>query len=122
MELLAPMQPLLESMANAELISLGPEAKPFETDAPLAITALGIDVHVDLEKFIDVGAELDRLERLLGQIVKQIVGKEQKLSNESFVSRAPEQVVAQERQSLQDLKRQRESVNSDIERMKKRTR
>jgi valyl-tRNA synthetase len=122
MELLAPMQPLLESMANAELISLGPEAKPFETDAPLAIAALGIDVHVDLEKFIDVGAELDRLERLLGQIVKQIVGKEQKLSNESFVSRAPEQVVAQERQSLQDLKRQRESVNSDIERMKKRTR
>lgn len=118
--LLTPMRPLLESMANAQVVALGPDAKAFETDAPLAIASLDIDVHVDLEKFIDVGAELVRLERLLGQIVKQIVGKEQKLSNESFVSRAPEQVVAQERQSLQDLHRQRESVTSDIERMKKR--
>ena len=120
-DLLTPMRPLLESMANAELISLGPEAKAFETDAPLAIAALGIDVHVDLEKFIDVEAELVRLERLLGQIVKQITGKEQKLSNESFVSRAPEQVVAQERQSLQELHRQRGNVTADIERMQRRS-
>jgi len=120
-KLLTPMRPLLESMANAELIALGPKAKAFETDAPLAIASLGIDIHVDLEKFIDVAAELVRLERLLGQIVKQIVGKEQKLSNESFVSRAPEQVVAQERQSLQELQRQRESVTADIERMQRRS-
>jgi valyl-tRNA synthetase len=57
-----------------------------------------------LEQFIDVDAELSRLERLLGQIVKQITGKQQKLGNESFVSRAPQQVVEQERQSLEDLK------------------
>ncbi|MGV3486209.1 MAG: valine--tRNA ligase [Planctomycetaceae bacterium] len=119
-ELLTPMQPLLESMANAQLTELGPQAKAFETDASLAIASLGIEVHVNLERFIDVDAELMRLERLLGQLVKQITGKEQKLSNESFVSRAPEQVVAQERQSLQDLQRQRASVSSDIERMKQR--
>jgi valyl-tRNA synthetase len=118
--LLTPMRPLLESMSNSQVVELGPSAKAFETDAPLSIASIGIDVHVDLEKFIDVAAELQRLERLLGQIEKQIAGKEQKLSNESFVSRAPEQVVAQERQSLQDLYRQRESVSNDIARMKKR--
>ncbi len=120
-ELLTPMRPLLESMANAELVELGPQAKPFETNAPLALPALGVDVHVNLEKFIDVAAELKRLERLHEQTVKQIMGKEQKLANESFVSRAPEQVVAQERQSLQELKRKLESVGNDIARLKRRS-
>jgi valyl-tRNA synthetase len=119
-ELLTPMRPLLESIANAELTALGPEARPFEMDAPLAISSLGINVHVDLAKFIDVEAELSRLERLLGQLIKQIAGKEQKLSNESFVSRAPEQVVATERQSLHDLRSQHASVVNDIDRMKTR--
>lgn len=114
-DLLTPMRPLLESIANAELTALGPEAKPFELDAPLALASLGINVHVDLAKFIDVDAELARLERLQGQLNKHIAGKEQKLSNESFVSRAPEQVVATERQSLQDLKAQLENVLQDIE-------
>ena len=109
------MRPLLESIANAELTALGPEAKPFELDASLTLVALGINVHVDLAKFIDVEAELARLERLQGQLSKQIAVKEQKLSNESFVSRAPAQVVATERQSLQDLKAQLEKVLQDIE-------
>jgi len=118
-ELLSPMKVLLESLATAEVVNLGPEAKPFATDAPLAIPAFDIDVHVDLEQFIDVEAELLRLERLLGQIVKQITGKQQKLANESFVSRAPEQVVEQERQSLEDLKRQHVGLTADIGKLKK---
>jgi valyl-tRNA synthetase len=118
-DLLSPMKVLLESLATAEVVHLGPDAKPFATDAPLAIPAFDIDVHVDLEQFIDVGAELLRLERLLGQIVKQITGKQQKLANESFVSRAPEQVVEQERQSLEDLKRQHAGLTADIGKLKK---
>ncbi len=118
--LLSPMQTLLESLATAKIVTLGPEARAFATDAPLAIPQLDIEVHVDLEQFIDVKAELQRLERLLSQIVKQITGKEQKLQNENFVSRAPEQVVVQERQSLEDLRRQHSSVTADIEKLKSR--
>ncbi len=118
--LLAPMRILLESLATAEIVCLGPDARPFMTDAPLSISQFDIDVHVDLEQFIDVEAELQRLERLLGQIVKQITGKQQKLENESFVSRAPQQVVIQERESLEDLRRQHTSVTADIEKLKSR--
>ncbi len=118
--LLAPMRALLESLATAEVVTLGPDATAFATDAPLAIPQFDIEVHVDLEQFIDVEAELQRLERLLGQIVKQISGKQQKLQNDSFVSRAPEQVVVQERQSLEDLQRQHSSVTADIEKLKSR--
>ncbi len=116
--LLQPMTAYFEGLAGAEVVSLGPDAAAFDTDAPLALTSIDIDVHVDLEKFIDVDAELSRLEKLLSQLVKQITGKEQKLGNESFVSRAPEEVVTKERESLGDLQRQRDSVEGDIERLR----
>jgi valyl-tRNA synthetase len=77
-----------------------------------------IDVHVDLEKFIDVEAELARLDKLMTQITKQIAGKESKLENENFVARAPEDVVQRERQSLEELRGQQQSVSGDIARLK----
>lgn len=117
-KLLQPMTVYFEGLAGAQIVALGPDAEAFETDAPLALTSIDIDVHVDLEKFIDVDAELSRLEKLLSQLVKQITGKEQKLGNENFVSRAPEEVVAKERESLTDLQRQRDSVEGDIERLR----
>ncbi len=117
-QLLQPMRSYLEALAGAEVISLGPDANSFATDAPLAIPSIDITVHVDLEKFIDVQAELSRLEKLLGQLVKQITGKEQKLNNESFVSRAPTEVVDKERESLNELKQQHRTVQSDLQKLK----
>ncbi|TWU33322.1 valine--tRNA ligase [Novipirellula artificiosorum] len=120
--LLEPMRTYFQGLAGAEVVALGEQANAFEIDAPLALTSLDIDVHVDLEKFIDVEAELARLEKLLDQLVKQITGKQQKLSNENFVSRAPAEVVAKERDSLEDLQKQRKSVQSDIQRLTQRSR
>ena len=77
-----------------------------------------MDVHVDLEKFIDVEAELARLDKLKTQLIKQIGGKEQKLNNENFVARAPAAVVDKERASLADLQKQSESVEGDIQRLR----
>ena len=116
--LLDPMRSYFAGLAGARIVELGPDARPFETDAPLALTSIDVDVHVDLEQFIDVDAELSRLEKLVTQLVKQITGKEQKLNNENFVSRAPKEVVDKERDSLGDLKKQHQSVLSDIERLK----
>ena len=73
---------------------------------------------MDLEKYIDVEAELARLEKSEAQLVKQIGGKENKLANENFVSRAPEEVVARERETLEDFKKQLQSVRGDIEKLK----
>ena len=102
------------SLAGADITAIGPDAAAFETDAPMALTSIDIDVHVDLEKYIDLDAELARLEKLEANLIKQITGKQNKLSNESFVQRAPEDVVAKERESLADLQRQLESVQRDL--------
>lgn len=116
--LLEPMKAYFGALCGADVTSFGPSAVAFETDAPLAIPAIEVEVHVDLEKFIDSDAELSRLEKLLGQLVKQITGKESKLSNENFVSRAPAEVVEKERASLSDLVNQRDSVKVDISKLK----
>ncbi len=116
--LLQPMHESFMSLAQAEVMEVGPDAQAFETDSPLAIPSMEIDVHVDLEKFIDIEAELARLDKLLIQITKQISGKEAKLGNENFVSRAPEEVVQRERQTLEELRGQQESVSGDIARLK----
>ena len=118
--LLEPMRLPLESLAGAELIALGPDAQPFATDAPLAMPQIDIDVHVDLERFIDVGAELQRLEKMLGQLRKQIGGKQAKLGNENFVARAPREVVDKERQSLEELRQQASLVEADIAKLQSR--
>ena len=116
-KLLEPMLAYFESLAGADVQTIGPDAVPFAVDGPLAIPAIDIDVHVDLEKFIDVDAERKRLEKLRDQVTKQISGKEGKLSNENFVARAPEDVVQRERETLADLKSQLESIQNDIERL-----
>ncbi|QEF99562.1 Valine--tRNA ligase [Stieleria maiorica] len=116
--LLEPMKAYFGALAGADVVTIGPSAEAFETDAPLAIPAIDVEVHVDLEKFIDVEAELSRLEKLLGQLLKQITGKESKLSNENFVSRAPAEVVEKERATLTDLVNQRNSVEGDISKLK----
>ncbi|MEM6776309.1 MAG: class I tRNA ligase family protein [Planctomycetota bacterium] len=116
--LLQPMTAYFAALAGADVQQIGPETAAFETDAHLALPEAQVDVHVDLERFIDVDAELFRLEKLLGQITNQITGKEKKLANENFVSRAPVDVVMNERKSLSGLKDQQDAVTRDIAKLK----
>ncbi|MBU6174848.1 MAG: hypothetical protein KGQ60_13645, partial [Planctomycetes bacterium] len=69
--------------------------------------------------FIDVAAEIARNEKLLANLVKQIQGKEGRLSNEAFVSRAPADIIEKERQALSELVSQRSATEEAIEKLRK---
>jgi len=62
----------------------------------------GVTVFVSVADFIDVVAEKSRLEKEIDGKTKYIKGQEGKLSNESFVSRAPEHIVATEKAKLEE--------------------
>jgi valyl-tRNA synthetase len=62
----------------------------------------GMDVFMPLADLIDVDVEKTRLEKEITRIEKQLIGMTQKLSNQSFLARAPEDVVAKEKQKQQD--------------------
>ncbi|WP_153559266.1 valine--tRNA ligase [Roseimaritima sediminicola] len=117
-DLLRPMQDYFAAMAHAQATLFG-EAQAFETGVQVAIAGLDMDVYLDLEKFIDVEAELKRLGKLEERLEKQIGGKRNKLANESFVARAPEAIVQQERDSLAELEQQLEEVHANIAKMQR---
>lgn len=111
-ELLKPMRPYFFSMAGARPMKWGPDVEP----PPLAakIVEAGIEVYVDLADLIDVEAEIARNQKELDKLQGLIAGKEKKLANESFISRAPAEVVQQERDNLQGLLEKKVSIQATL--------
>ncbi|MDY0166948.1 MAG: valine--tRNA ligase [Thermoguttaceae bacterium] len=102
--LLAPLEPYFANMAGAHPLGMGPAVEPPALSAN--VTAAGLEVFVDLAELIDVEAELTRKRQELDKLATLIAGKEKKLSNASFIDRAPAAVVQKERDSLADLQQQ----------------
>jgi valyl-tRNA synthetase len=110
--LLSPMAPYFGSLAGAEATTWGPDVKAFETTATLTLP-FG-ELFVDLEGLIDFAAEITRKEKERDNLAGVIKSKEGKLSNASFVERAPADVVAKEKQSLEEAKKTLESVERSL--------
>ncbi|MEK7951934.1 valine--tRNA ligase [Luteolibacter soli] len=68
---------------------------------PVSLTPVG-EIYLPLEGFIDVEAEKIRLTREIGKMEQEVTRSEAKLSNESFVARAPAEVVVQEKARLEE--------------------
>ena len=91
----------LSKLANLESITWLDDP----ADAPLSATALAgdLEILVPMAGLIDVDAELARLDREIDKIgieAKKLTGK---LSNPKFADNAPAEVVAKERQKLEDF-------------------
>ncbi len=116
-ELLEPMGPYFNSMAGATIEAWSPEV----TSPPRSanFTAADCEVFVDLAEHIDIDAEIARGEKEIEKLREQIAAKEKKLSNESFVSRAPADVVQKERESLKSLQDRLQSSTTALVEMKR---
>ena len=114
--LLEPMQPYFTQMAKAMATAWGPQAAPPDVAASsqLAGARGPIEVHLDVSRFIDVEAEKARLTKQLDQLRGHAKSLEAKLANENFVSRAPAEVVQQQRDKLAEVRAQAESVQAAL--------
>jgi valyl-tRNA synthetase len=113
--LLSPMEPYFAAMANARSVAFGPDVAAPPLSAH--VTLSGMDVYVDLAELIDVPAEIARKRQEAEKLARFIAAKEKKLGNESFVQRAPADVVQKERESLNELQDQLAAAKAVLERL-----
>src|SRR4029079_11555586 len=97
----------------------GPPSSSYEGSPSRSLTGQRgpIEVHVDVSRFIDVGAERKRLEKERDNLVKQIASIEGKLGNKCFVDKSPAEVVEQQRGKLEELRGQLAAVDAALEKL-----
>lgn len=91
-------QSFIQSLARLSSLTLLAEGDK----GPVSVTKLveGAEVLIPMAGLIDKATELDRLAKEVAKLEAEIERIEGKLSNEGFVARAPEAVVAKERERM----------------------
>jgi valyl-tRNA synthetase len=77
----------------------------------------GLEVHVPLAGLIDVAAERSRLDKEIDRKAKDVERLAAKLANESFVARAPADVVRKERDKQSEAEQQLAALRAQRERL-----
>jgi valyl-tRNA synthetase len=102
----------LARVASIEVLKAGAEA-------PAAATALlgGMAILVPMAGLIDVNAERARLLKQRDSIEKDLAKINAKLDNSNFIERAPEDIVAKQKERQNSLSRDIEQLNEQLERL-----
>jgi len=105
----------VQRLARVSEISLGGVGDGNERGGANAVLRSGGELFIPLADLIDVDKERQRLSAEVERLVGQLRGTEAKLSNEQFVSRAPEEVVAKERTKAENLRDQITRLKNKID-------
>lgn len=112
---LTQVQPQFETLAKATLTAAGPEvARP---TASASFSLEDADGYLPLEGLVDLQAEKERLKKEADKLRGFIAGHEKKLSNQSFVDRAPAEVVEEVRSTLAGMQKQLASTEDAIQQL-----
>ena len=79
--------------------------------------AAGTEVCIPIAEHVDLTAEAERLKKEVARIDKELARLEKKLANPAFLERAPAEVVEQDRGRCEASARERETLQSSLERV-----
>ncbi len=88
--------PFLQRLANASQVNITAQA-PASLDGLVSVVTSAAKLYIPLAELVDLEAERSRLAKEIEKAEKYLASLEKKLSNEKFVSKAPEAVVQRER-------------------------
>ena len=92
---------IIQSLSKVDkIIFIEDDRKPKKS---ATVIKNSMEIFVPLEGLIDFTVESLRLEKRLEELGRHVSVAKKKLSNENFVKRAPKDVVAHEKQKLDDM-------------------
>lgn len=90
----------IQRLAYADSVTIL-DAEPENLDGMVTCATADAKLYIPMGQLVDVHKELERIGKELEKARKNLASLEAKLSNEKFVSRAPEAVVNAEREKAQ---------------------
>jgi valyl-tRNA synthetase len=116
-ELLKVYTPYLLSLAKLSNVVIDLTGTVIDEKATHAPVVLINNHRLLLEVEVDIAAERIRLGKEISRLESEIAKANAKLGNQSFVDRAPPEVVAQEQQRLNEFNTQIEKLRLQLERL-----
>ena len=104
---------VLRSMLRAKEVTVDHDFAPVKA-MPSVLTGLGT-LYMPLEGLVDTAAESEKLRKQLAEIAGYLERVNQKLANESFVAKAPREVVAQQEKQREELLEKKAKVGRLLE-------
>ncbi|MDG2303861.1 MAG: valine--tRNA ligase [Candidatus Binatia bacterium] len=77
----------------------------------------GVEMYVPIAGLVDVAAERERLAKEIQRVEKDLGAVLKKLGNESFIARAPDEIVQKERGKAAELESRRDLLARGLERL-----
>ncbi|SFP73740.1 valine--tRNA ligase [Salibacterium halotolerans] len=106
----------LERFSNSGELTIDPDLDVPEKTVSHVLS--GAELHMPLAGLIDLDDEIARLEKEKEKLDKEVERVQKKLANEGFIQKAPENVVAEEREKEKDYMEKREKVTARIQELK----
>ncbi|NLK72552.1 MAG: valine--tRNA ligase [Clostridiales bacterium] len=108
----------IKALANILEISIVQDKKEIPEDAMSSVIR-NVEIFITLDELVDFNAEVERLEKERDKLQKEIERVDKKLSNEGFISKAPQSVVDEEKDKRIKYQEMLEKVTERLEIIKR---
>ncbi len=109
--------PFLSRLASVSSVATQANKENIPATAVTAIFSVG-EIFIPLTDLIDLGKEIERLEKEKVNLEQEVASVSAKLQNQEFVSKAPEKVIAIEREKITKYEAMLASANERLEQLK----
>ncbi len=107
----------LNKLASASTVEVRLDKDGIPKDAVSIVSRIG-EAYIPMTELIDIAKELERLEKERKRWEGEVARANGKLNNQGFMAKAPEKVVAEEREKLKNAQDMLAKVTARIEEMK----